>query len=1154
MGILEKSIIKVISLALVIAVVITMSMPEASTWADGEYPQSGNVSSNGGSYKVLQDGQSINKEAKIGDTDYDSLHDAINAAKDGDTVQLLCDITIDADKEMSQEVLPVYGIYQKNITIEGNGKTITCQGKSKSNGYIIGALEGANVIIKNLTVDGNNISKHGIQSIEGGSMVTLSMVTVINCYGYGVIANGAKVAATRLTTEGNGWGGINVGKGVSVLGEPLLTFNSGTLKELNPIQADNVDKSDVFSSYVEFGENAGIWYVSSNGTSVINWTKSAPVTTPEAKLGNLYYSSFMDALKAAKTGNTLGLNKDISVNMGNDKNGMAISIKKDITLEGNGHSIRGLKTGDSDGIGSVILVSGGVTVSINNLIIDGNKKAARHGIQTYAESDNGTKAVLSNVTVKDCLGYGLMVNGSKMEVTGLTTQINSQGGINVTQGSGVKSEPLLTFNGGKLNEDNKIRIDNSKNIPDNYNDIKANWVVFGGTENGEWRWVEAVIPEEIPAIDWIPGAAIAKITLNIADTKIVSGSKEQLIGKISPANAYDTDIIWTSSNPAIASVDGKGIVTAKQTGQTVITALAANGMKVDCAVTVTDKVGTAPSVTTIEPSINEVDGKQYFDASEIRQTIANAGKNENVVIESSADGIAPIISKEVFEAAASSDAGKIIIGTKGDTDSYEATFEFDSKGINKPLEVSTKISVKDDAPISDLPAGAHVAGMSFDHNGAFPGPTIITVALKDPNIKVGDAVYIYYINSEGSLELIDNGPLNVMEGKKVSFLLKHASDYVVSSEKMDVGTAADIVEVMINKIGTVKYDAGSKNAIDAAEDAYEGFLKAYGSEQIGLIGNKSTLDTAKSTYKMLGEQVNVVITLIEKIGNVSVTDLSNDQIDATDKAAKAYDALTDEQKNSIDADHTLALMIARTSVDDYNGATLQVWINKAENAIKALPTFYLLKASDESKVKEARYVYDTAMATDQNDKAAIGLAKYTNTLKQAEKRITKAKALAGTVKLSTTKYTYNKKAKKPSVSISGLKNGTDFTVSYKNNIKTGKATVTVIGINDCKSLASRVATFKIVPAKAKIYRLSKSRKAFKVKIKSQKSSGVSGYQIAYSTKKKSGFKTVTTKSYKKTVKKLKANKKYYVKVRAYKTIDGKKYYGSYSSIKTVRTY
>ena len=68
----------------------------------------------------------------------------------------------------------------------------------------------------------------------------------------------------------------------------------------------------------------------------------------------------------------------------------------------------------------------------------------------------------------------------------------------------------------------------------------------------------------------------------------------------------------------------------------------------------------------------------------------------------------------------------------------------------------------------------------------------------------------------------------------------------------------------------------------------------------------------------------------------------------------------------------------------------------------------------------------------------------------------------------------------------------------------------------------------------------------------------SGYQIQVATDKKfkKNKKTITVakqNASKKTVKKLKAKKKYFVRVRAYKIVDGKKVYGKWSKIKSVKT-
>ncbi len=138
--------------------------------------------------------------------------------------------------------------------------------------------------------------------------------------------------------------------------------------------------------------------------------------------------------------------------------------------------------------------------------------------------------------------------------------------------------------------------------------------------------------------------------------------------------------------------------------------------------------------------------------------------------------------------------------------------------------------------------------------------------------------------------------------------------------------------------------------------------------------------------------------------------------------------------------------------------------------------------------------------------------------------------------------------------------GTDYKVTYKSNTNVGTATVTVKGAGGYRFSLSR--TFKILPKGTKISKLSRARKAAGVRWKKQaarmSSSRITGYQIQAATD--AGFtkdkKTVTVSGYKKTYKKikgLKAKKKYYVRVRTYKTVNGTKYYSAWSKARTVKT-
>ena len=154
-------------------------------------------------------------------------------------------------------------------------------------------------------------------------------------------------------------------------------------------------------------------------------------------------------------------------------------------------------------------------------------------------------------------------------------------------------------------------------------------------------------------------------------------------------------------------------------------------------------------------------------------------------------------------------------------------------------------------------------------------------------------------------------------------------------------------------------------------------------------------------------------------------------------------------------------------------------------------------------------------------------------------------------------YTGKRILQTPTVKIGSraLTEGVDYKITYKNNIKVGTATIVITGTGGYRGSLSR--TFKINPKGTTISKLVKGKKMMTVKWKKQ-AVQTTGYQIRYSLKKnfKSGVKTVTVKgpkTTKKVIKKLKAKKTYYVQVRTYKTVSGKKYYSAWSKTKSVKT-
>ena len=155
--------------------------------------------------------------------------------------------------------------------------------------------------------------------------------------------------------------------------------------------------------------------------------------------------------------------------------------------------------------------------------------------------------------------------------------------------------------------------------------------------------------------------------------------------------------------------------------------------------------------------------------------------------------------------------------------------------------------------------------------------------------------------------------------------------------------------------------------------------------------------------------------------------------------------------------------------------------------------------------------------------------------------------------ISTKTYNGKSQTQKITVKFGGktLKNGTDYTVSYSNNKKIGTASMKIVGKGDYAGTIER--SFKINPVKLSISKLTAKSKGFKASW--AKNDQATGYEIKYGTnsKFKSAKKVAITKktTTAKTITKLKASKKYFVRMRIYTTVNGKKYYGAWSAVKTV---
>ena len=171
---------------------------------------------------------------------------------------------------------------------------------------------------------------------------------------------------------------------------------------------------------------------------------------------------------------------------------------------------------------------------------------------------------------------------------------------------------------------------------------------------------------------------------------------------------------------------------------------------------------------------------------------------------------------------------------------------------------------------------------------------------------------------------------------------------------------------------------------------------------------------------------------------------------------------------------------------------------------------------------------------------------------------------ASSIKLKATSLTYNGKVRTPKVIVKDrtgktLVKNTDYTVSYAKGRKyVGKYAVKITFKG--KYSGTKTLYFTIKPKATSISSLKAGSKKFTVKWKKQ-ATQTTGYQVQYSASSKfSKAKTVTVgknTTVSKTISKLSGKKKYYVRVRTYKTvkINGKsiRIYSGWSKAKTVTT-
>ena len=221
--------------------------------------------------------------------------------------------------------------------------------------------------------------------------------------------------------------------------------------------------------------------------------------------------SLNSAISSSDSGSTITLENDITVTK-------PIVIQKELTIDGNGHSVIGAEswtsTSGNQTMFTAQLAEGKLTLKDIKL-----RNGPKYGVQSY----DGATVILDNVSITDFKYGGVLANGGKVEVKNLHLGYNGTGsnnGIEISKGASATNNPTLVMNGVLLtdNNENTIHISENDSLTDftiTNTENTTNKIVISGssvvlTDKNDNVITESKIPEKTT-----PNVDIQKVIVNI---------------------------------------------------------------------------------------------------------------------------------------------------------------------------------------------------------------------------------------------------------------------------------------------------------------------------------------------------------------------------------------------------------------------------------------------------------------------------------------------------------------------------------------------------------------------------------------------------------------------------------------------------------------
>lgn len=362
--------------------------------------------------------------AKIGEAGYETLAEAIAAAKDGDTITLLANVAEFEGAEVTKNLTFDFGDYTitgktgatvlhvKNAKVTLNGKTGGIDGGAGGDNIAVRANTGAEVIINGgvytVGADANGLGNSTVYVTDNGK-VTINGGTFSSKAAY----NGKYYV---LNVQ-------NSAKGTFVV-------KGGTFKDFDPLSGDD----NLGGNFAPEGYGANR---DENGNFTIVADVVAQVKDANGKSVKAY-ATLQEALNAAPR-------KAIVMLLADTRENVTIATML-ITLDLNGYTING---GQVKGKPAVTVTANGVTIK--------DSSAAQTG--TIMREDTAGNSGVSSHYVIDVQGNGRLTfeSGNVINHSGVVG-VKGASLVRVGDDSVAKKYPGLVINGGTFTQDNFIVI------------------------------------------------------------------------------------------------------------------------------------------------------------------------------------------------------------------------------------------------------------------------------------------------------------------------------------------------------------------------------------------------------------------------------------------------------------------------------------------------------------------------------------------------------------------------------------------------------------------------------------------------------------------------------------------------------------------------